>query len=131
MVRLSSSRADMDKMWMPIMKCPRCGYTTTSTNICRQCRKTPADHALNPEMVRVNLPCPYDGKVHWVTKDGKRYPAGHGYVSMVYTGRVQETFVQMKNRTGSLASRQRTRAYQPKDADEAQSLWVGTGVVFD
>lgn len=68
-----------DRIWLPIMECPKCGYKTTVTNICRVCMK-----------------------------------------KMVYTGKVRKF-------TGC----NKEREYEPKNANEAQRLWIGHGVVFE
>ena len=37
--RLSNDRKDLQKALFPIMRCPKCGYESTVTNVCRTCMK--------------------------------------------------------------------------------------------
>lgn len=119
MPRLSNDRADDDKIYLSIMKCPRCDYETTVTNICRNCPKTPADQGLTgPKWCYVHKQCHYikDSKL-----EGVIHYTGHQAVVMEYSGYVRK----MAGLT------RRKRRYIPKNADEEQKLEIGWGIVFD
>jgi len=119
MPRLSNDRADDDKIYLSIMRCPRCNYSTIVTNVCRSCPKTPADQKLTgPQWCYTHdlAHCeidPHTGKViKWL---------GHQAVVMEYSGYVRK----MASIT------RRKRRYIPKNADEEQKLEIGYGVVFE
>jgi len=112
--------ADGDKYryscWYPIMECPKCHYQTVTTNICRNCKKMP----ITEEMISP-VPCYHHRRkpeFHFMMKDGKRVPAMHGDVRMVYAGRVKE------------CGKERERRYKAKEGEGGQ-LWSGRGVIFE
>ena len=119
MPRLSNDRTDDDKIYLGVMRCPRCDYESTVTNVHRSCPKTPADQGLicpvwcyTHEIAHCEID-PHTGKVvKWL---------GHQAVVMEYSGFVRK----MAGLT------RRKRRYIPKNADEEQKLEVGWGVVFD
>lgn len=112
--RLSNDLKDRDKIWLPIMKCPLCGYETTVTNVCRSCPKAP----LTETLVRPRH-CDSCGVVHSRVENGKTVFLDHKSILMEYSGFVQKLNGEEKRR------------YKPKDDDEKQKLWIGFGVVFE
>lgn len=103
-----------DVVYFGIMRCPKCGYETTVTNIHRSCPKTPADQ----ELTRMNY-CYTHKTFHYKPgPNGKTVWLGHRSVVMVYSGYV--------GRFGK-----RKRRYKPKDEEEKQKLRIGWGVVFE
>jgi len=109
MTFLTSDLKYRDFVWLPIMKCPKCGYETTVTNICRSCPETPADQKLT---------CPVLCGTHEMVHQKDGVFLGHRSVIMEYTGKVQKL------------GEERTREYVPKNDDEKLKLWTGYGVVF-
>jgi len=111
--RLSNDPKDADKIYFSVMRCPKCGYETTVTNVCRQCPKTaPTEEANRPVW------CDTHKCFHHL--NGKHYM--HQSVNMIVTGKV--------SRINPKTGRRMTRHYQGKP-DELGKLWCGWGVVFD
>jgi len=68
----------MRREYAELYRCPLCGYETSSTNVCRQCPETPADHkAVRP------VYCSTHEKCHFAD-DGS--PTQHRSVNMYATG---------------------------------------------
>jgi hypothetical protein len=113
--RLSNDPKDIDKVWFGIMRCPKCGYETTVTNVHRGCPKTPA-------VIELTRPvfCETHNVVHMrKNSDGTITYLGHQYVPMEYSGYVKK------------AGTNKKRKFTPKDADELGKLTSGWGVVFE
>jgi len=103
------------EIWLGVMRCPKCGYETTVTNIHRSCPQTPATE----ELVRPIF-C-YVHKVEHFRRnpDGSATYLGHQHVVMEYSGCIQKM------------GTNRRRKFIPKNEDEKQKLWLGLGVVFE
>jgi hypothetical protein len=113
--RLSNDPKDLDKLWLSVMRCPKCGYETTVTNICRSCPETPATEELTRPVF-----CFIHNMYHTrKNPDGSITYLGHQHVAMEYSGYVQK------------AGTNRKRKFTPKDADELGKLCSGWGVVFE
>jgi len=103
-----------DRMWLPIMGCPKCGYETTVTNICRNCPETPI-------IVKLTSPvfCGTHDCFHFKDNpDGTKTYLTHESVVMVYTGKVRKF------------SSDEIKEFEAKP-DEMSKIWCGHGVVFD
>jgi len=67
-----------DRVWYKQFRCPKCGYTTNVTNVCRACPKMPAT-----ERTRIYIYCFNHYTIH---RDSEGHPTTHKSVMMVETG---------------------------------------------
>jgi len=63
--------------------CVMCGYSTTVTNICRECPELPADAELSMDMVPNGRICYHHETPHFIMKNKKRIWTTHRSISMV------------------------------------------------
>ena len=98
------------EQWIPIMVCPKCGYKTTSTNVCRRCPKTPADQPLTRTE--------YCHSCKTVHIGPKGVSMTHRTIIMEYSGKIRSCRTDKKKK------------FTPKDS-EMQAIWIGRAVVFE
>jgi hypothetical protein len=99
-----------DKPWLPVMKCPLCGYESTVTNICRGCPETEPN-----EVTTVPQYC-NKHKTYHKNKNGEY--TSHQGVNMEYSGYVEEW------------GNNKRRKFTPTP-DELSRIWIGYGVVYE